>query len=97
MSWQIIKQEESPYTPLHLDGLELTPGLFCIRSSVVEGLIAYNLTGEEVIKVFVDEATSRAQRAVRAKLEMVEAGQNAYHQFRVFFHEALAEEINRRT
>lgn len=90
MGWQIIKQEA---TDLRIDGQSVEAGKFCVRSSVVDNLIAFNLDEADIVAMFVHETTRNTVRSVLGKLRHVEAGEpdKAYYQFALTWAEALAE------
>lgn len=94
MGWQIIKQEE---TDQLIDGEKVTPGLFCIRSSIVDALIAFNCDEAEVLTRFITAEMEGTLRDVTRIMGHVRDGEpgKAYHQFVRSWQEVLAEHIRK--
>lgn len=66
-------------------------GLFAIFSSVVDSIIVYDATADEIVEHFAARAADDAARRTRQIIEHVEAGEprKAYYQFALTWDEAL--------
>ncbi len=92
MGWEVIKQEKTLLLFHAEDGLRTyVPDLYCIRSSIVDGLIAVNCTREEIVKLFADRATDSAIESITQKLDELDAGGLPWYQFTTSFEQAAAE------
>ncbi len=56
-------------------------GLFCVFSSVVDHVILYDATSEDIIEERVKEATENIRKGVLATCAELDAGKKPYHQF----------------
>lgn len=72
MGQQIIKQPD---------------GKFCVFSSISDSIIVLDLTREELVKWYGENARLEAEAEAEVMLDKVEAG-NAYYQFTKTFEEA---------
>ncbi len=65
-------------------------GLYCIFNSICDGVTCYDLTAQEILDVWVQEARERLTWDLLKLLHSVDAGKPAYYQFSMSFEEALA-------
>lgn len=75
MGWQIIKQPN---------------GKYCIFSSVVDNVIYYNATPEEVVNAFVKQEADRIALKVNEIIDLLERGGNPYLQFTKSFDDIMS-------
>lgn len=66
MGQQIIKQPD---------------GLYCIWSSIVDDVIWYDCTRQDIVDIRIAEAKKRINREVDEVLTKIEAGEQPYYQF----------------
>ena len=73
MGRQIIKQPDNKY---------------CIWSSVVDHFIAIDYTRQDIIDFFKEEQGKYIVDVIEDKLDKIDKGQKAYHQFTMTYDEA---------
>lgn len=74
MSRQIIKQPN---------------GKYCIFSSIVDNVISYDMTAEDIINEWVDEEREKIQLKVNDVISKLENHEKPYHQFTKNYDEML--------
>jgi ElaB/YqjD/DUF883 family membrane-anchored ribosome-binding protein len=62
-------------------------GLYCIFSSIVDDVIAWNATAEEVVSFFGEDAKEKAEEEARRIIEAVNKQEKPYHQFTLTYKE----------
>ncbi len=75
MGWQIIKQPN---------------GKLCIFSSVVDNVVYYDGTPEQIINAFVEAETTPVIKRVRDIIGKLQSGEKPYYQFTKSFDEMIA-------
>jgi hypothetical protein len=63
-------------------------GLYCIFSTIIDGMLVYDCTREEVIQFFVDEQKAKITMLVDNRISDIEAGVKTYHQFELSYEQA---------
>lgn len=74
MSWKIIEQSN---------------GKFCIFSTVVDNVIAYDMTRDEVVAEFSKESGIRSGKAAAKIIDKISLGDNPYNHYPVNYEEML--------
>ena len=64
-------------------------GKYCLFSSVVDSVTYYNMSAEEIIEVWTEEARKEYERKVKEAIEQLEAGGKPYCQFTKTFDECI--------
>ena len=64
-------------------------GLYCIYNSISSGITYYDLTSEEILKIWVQEERDRLAWNLLKLLHQIDEGKPAYHQFTKTFEKAL--------
>lgn len=97
MGYQIIVQDETTRQIRDDEGklCGFEKGKYCIFSSGVDAIVAWDMTRDEVIDFFVSLAKEDAEVRTQERLEKVDAGLPAYYQFTTPFEEALRKTLDR--
>lgn len=66
-------------------------GLYCIYNSISSGITYYDMTPEEIVEVWAEEARGEIVFNLKRILGKIEAGKPAYYQFTMSFEQALIE------
>lgn len=74
MGWQIIKQPN---------------GKFCIFSSIVDNVIYYDGTPDQIINTFIDAESSSIRKKVNGIIDQIEKGEKPYYQFTKTFDQMI--------
>jgi hypothetical protein len=74
MAWQIIKQPND---------------LYAIWSTVVDDFIVVDCSRDEVVQEFIEYEAKQIRDTVAAKLDQIDKGEKAYHQFTQTFDECI--------
>jgi septation ring formation regulator EzrA len=74
MGWQIIKQPN---------------GKYCIFSSVVDNVIYYDGTREQIVNAFLEPEIERIKKHVNEVIDQLEKGEKPYFQFTKSFDEMV--------
>lgn len=64
-------------------------GKFAIWSSITTDFVAFDCTADEVVQMEIEDAISEVKTRVKEKLDKVERGEPAYHQFTMSWQEAV--------
>lgn len=64
-------------------------GKYCLFSSVVDSVTYYNMSAEEIVEVWTEEAKKEYERKVKEVIEQLEAGGKPYYQFTKTFDECI--------
>ena len=70
-------------------------GNYAIWTSVSDGFIAVDLTRDEVVEHFKDQAAEHAEERVTRHLDKIDSGKNPYHQFAIPWDDAVREHRER--
>jgi hypothetical protein len=74
MGWQIIKQPN---------------GKYCIFSSVVDNVVYYDGTPEQILEAIIEAETTPIRRKVNETISQLDKGEKPYHQFTKSFDEMI--------
>jgi hypothetical protein len=66
-------------------------GKFCIFSSIVDNVVAYDCTKEEIIEESVRHSGEISRSRVEQVFEKLEVGEKPYYQFTMTYEEMLEE------
>ena len=64
-------------------------GKYCLFSSIVNNVSYYNLTAEEIIDQWTEDAKRAIKRDVMRVIESLEKGEKPYYQFTMNFEELI--------
>jgi len=84
MGRQVIKQTNLPdgkpavLTDHKGEEVECEEGLYCIWSSIVNDIVCFNMTREDVIQGFVDIAADRAKMDAEVALDRADEGHQVF-------------------
>lgn len=56
-------------------------GKYCIFSSIVDNIVMYDMTAEEIIEVWTNEAREKIVKEVNNIIKQIENGDKPYFQF----------------
>lgn len=56
-------------------------GKYCLFSSIVDSVTYYNMSAEEIVEVWTNDAKKEYERKVKEVIETLEEGGKPYHQF----------------
>ncbi|MFF2531267.1 hypothetical protein ACFVS2_20405 [Brevibacillus sp. NPDC058079] len=74
MSWQILKSPDDKY---------------CIWSTIVEDLIFYDMTADDIFMEYKKKFGEENEKKARKIVEQLNAGEKPYFQFTLTFEEAM--------
>jgi hypothetical protein len=63
-------------------------GRFALWSTIVDAIILYNCTEEEIIAEIAEQEQEKTAKRVREMIDEIKAGKNPYFQFKVSWKEA---------
>ena len=64
-------------------------GKYCIFSTVVDNVVHYDCTPEEIIEAFVEDSKSSIEFQVKNTIEKLESGGKPYHQFTMSYDDMI--------
>jgi hypothetical protein len=66
-------------------------GKYCIYSSIVDDIITFNATVEDIINERIEEAKKDIEKEVKGIVEKLNKGEDPYYTFTISFEEAIKE------
>lgn len=64
-------------------------GKYCLFSSVVDSVTYYNMSAEEIVDVWTEDARKEYERKVKEITEQLEVGGKPYYQFTKTYEECI--------
>lgn len=64
-------------------------GMYCIFSTVVDSVIVYNATEEQLINYYIEKEKKEITERVAKVIKQIEAGEKPYAQFTMTFDEMM--------
>ena len=64
-------------------------GKYCLFSSVVDSVTHYNMSAEEIVEVWIEDAQKEYERKVKKITEQLDAGGKPYCQFTKTYEECI--------